>query len=81
MSRSAVGGRKSRAAAGEDRLARARVLLDAEGLSVSVSLAGREGEIVVVGGDPSLRRRLGELAPALRELGFRYVALELEPGE
>ena len=66
---------------GDERLASARDLLASEGVAATVSAAGRDGEIVAVRGNPSLRRRLGELAPALRELGFRYVALELDPGE
>ena len=62
----------------EDRLARARDLLAREGVTAPVSVAG-DGDIVVVRSDPSLRPRLARLAPEIRALGYRYVAIELDP--
>lgn len=43
-----------------------------------VRIAGHEREIAAVAAPPDAFPRLVELAPALRALGFRYVALELE---
>ena len=62
-----------------DRLAAARALLAGRGVSAPVSVAGTDGEIVTVTGPAGLRTRLADLAPELRALGFRYVALELDP--
>lgn len=63
----------------DGRLARARALLEREGMTAQVEVAGRQGEIAAVRGDPSLREGLARLAPEIRALGFRYVALELDP--
>lgn len=60
----------------EDRLAAARRLLEREGVPGEVRLAGMEDEIAAVRGEPGLRERLAVLAPEMRSLGFRYVALE-----
>jgi hypothetical protein len=62
---------------GEDRLSAARALLADAGVFAPASPAGMEGEIIAVRGKPELRVRLTELAPAIRALGYRYVALEL----
>jgi hypothetical protein len=59
-----------------DRLAAARRLLREAGLAAEVSEAGAEGDIAAVSGAPSLRARLAELAPGIRALGYRYVALD-----
>lgn len=58
-----------------DRVAAAQRLLDEEGIRGTVSAAGG-GEIAAVRAAPSLRGRLAELAPRMRSLGFRYIALE-----
>lgn len=63
----------------EDRLRAARRLLDRSGVAADVSAAGMKGEIAAVRGGPVLRQRLAELAPAIRSLGFRYVALDPDP--
>lgn len=65
----------------EWRVEQARRLLEREGLAASVTSAGWTGEIAAVRGDPSLREGLARLAPEIRALGFRYVALELDPIE
>lgn len=62
-----------------ERTERAAALLAGAGLVASVTAAGAEGEIAAVRCDPSLRERLARLAPEIRGLGFRYVALELDP--
>lgn len=59
-----------------DRLVEARRVLDAAGIDAPVRAAGSEGDIAAVTGSWSLREALAELAPELRSLGFRYVALE-----
>lgn len=59
-----------------DRVSAVRRVLDREGLPGEVSAAGRDGEIAAVRGAPGLRSRLAGLAPEIRSLGFRYVALE-----
>jgi hypothetical protein len=41
-----------------------------------VSEAGADCDIAAVSGAPSLRARLAELAPGIRALGYRYVALD-----
>ncbi len=62
-----------------ERLEEVRTLLAGAGMEGEVSVAGAGGEIVAVRGDPALREGLARLAPEIRSLGFRYVALE--PGE
>lgn len=62
------------------RVEDARALLRRHGLSAPVAVAGTDGEIVTVTGPPGLREPLAALAPALRSLGFRYVALEIDSG-
>jgi PP-loop superfamily ATP-utilizing enzyme len=71
--------------AGEDPAARdtrevaAERLLAEHGLAgVRVRTAGHEREVAAIAAPPSALARLAELAPAIRALGFRYVALELE---
>jgi hypothetical protein len=61
----------------DDRLAAARGLLSVAGVEAPVFEAGAKGEIIAVRGAPELRERLAELAPGIRALGYRYVALEL----
>jgi hypothetical protein len=64
----------------DERLAPVRLLLERHGLATSVSVAGTEGEIVAVGAPPEQRPQLADLAPAIRALGFRYVAIDLDVG-
>lgn len=63
-------------AAARERAEAAVQLLAREGLRAEVTCAGLEGEIAAVCADPAIRSRLARLAPAIRSLGFRYVALE-----
>lgn len=61
-----------------ERLARVQRLLDEAGLSgATVDVAGHASEIAAVTAPVSQVARLRELAPAVKALGFRYVALEL----
>lgn len=62
----------------EGAVAAARELLAGVGIDARVRALGVDGEIAAVKGDSSLREPLARLAPELRSLGFRYVALELE---
>lgn len=61
-----------------DRVRRARAALDRAGIDAPVRAAGFEGDIAAVRGPSILREPLARLAPELRSLGFRYVALELD---
>lgn len=69
------------AAAWRDRAESARLLLSRAGVTATVTAEGTDGEIAAVRGSPSLRGELMRLAPEIRALGFRYVALELDPVE
>ena len=55
----------------------ARLLADA-GIDAAVTVAGQEGEIAAVRAQPERLEDVARLAPAMRALGFRYVALELD---
>lgn len=58
------------------RLSAVRALLETAGMEGEVSVAGTDGEIAAVSGGAELREALARLAPEIRSLGFRYVALE-----
>ena len=60
-----------------DRADEARRILDGAGIHAPVRTVGVDGEIAAVTGSPELRAPLARVAPELRALGFRYVALEL----
>lgn len=62
------------------RLEAARRVLLREGIEGRVRAVGVEGEIAAVTGPSRLRARLARVAPELRAMGFRYVALDLENG-
>ena len=62
---------------GSSRVAEARRVLDAAGIHAPVRAVGVDGEIAAVTGSPGLRTPLARVAPELRAVGFRYVALEL----
>lgn len=66
--------------ADDARLARVRELLRSQGLPFAdVSTAGANRDIAVLEGvDGS---RLASLAPAIRSIGFRFVALDLSSRE
>lgn len=63
-----------------NRVAEARRVLGAAGIDAPVRAAGSDGDIAAVTGPWELREVLARLAPELRSLGFRYVALELDSG-
>ena len=72
-------------AAGDDRLARAAALLAERGIAGEVAAEGHQAEIAAVRVPADAWDRVAgpdgaRLADDLRELGFRYVALDLEPG-
>ncbi|MEJ2186872.1 MAG: hypothetical protein P8Z36_13150 [Gemmatimonadota bacterium] len=61
-----------------ERVGAVRRLLHTAGLSgATVEAAGHESEIAAVVAPASELARLRALAPAVKALGFRYVALEL----
>lgn len=60
----------------EGRLATARALLRGAGLEGEVDAVGLDGEIAAILIGPEAREPLARLAPQIRSLGFRYVALE-----
>ncbi len=60
----------------DPRLAAVRELLASAGLAAEAGVAGRDGEIAAIRGAVGLRAPLARLAPEIRSLGFRYVALE-----
>ncbi|HEX7050293.1 MAG TPA: hypothetical protein VF188_08845 [Longimicrobiales bacterium] len=64
-------GGDARAAAAE------RLLRDRGVIGARVSVAGHEREIAAIAAPPSEMARLAVLAPELKALGFRYIALEL----
>lgn len=59
-----------------DRIERARAVLARAGIDATVRAAGFDGDIVAVTGPSTLREPLARIAPELRSLGFRYVALD-----
>lgn len=71
--------------AADERLARAAALLAERGIPGEVSAEGHQAEIAALRVPAEAWERVAgpegaPLADALRELGFRYVALDLEPG-
>jgi hypothetical protein len=63
----------------DSRLDRLSALLEREGVTgASCTAAGAQCDIAVVDGVEPLR--LASLAPAIRALGFRFVAIELDCG-
>jgi hypothetical protein len=54
-----------------------RLLQTAHVTGATVDVAGQESEIAAVSAPASELVRLRELAPAVKALGFRYVAVEL----
>ncbi|HEV2149190.1 MAG TPA: hypothetical protein VGR37_17415 [Longimicrobiaceae bacterium] len=69
----------------DERIARAAELLAERGIPGRVSVEGHESEIAAVQVPADVWDRLAgkegaRLAEALKRLGFRYVALDLEPG-
>ncbi|MHB1167902.1 MAG: hypothetical protein ACYC28_01310 [Longimicrobiales bacterium] len=69
----------SDAAATDDALERARAVLHAHGLPVSVDRAGHAGDMLVVEAPPDRIEDVRGCAPELRKLGFRYVTIEIVP--
>jgi len=65
----------------DSRVGRAEALLEREGIAASVTAAGLDGEIAAVRAGPEVLRELRRLAPRIRALGFRSVALELGSSE
>jgi hypothetical protein len=64
----------------DDRLERVDDLLAREGMHAELSVAGAEGEIIVIRAGAAMRAALARTAPEIRALGFRYVTIEIEAG-
>ncbi|MGK7313206.1 MAG: hypothetical protein ACN0LA_13285 [Candidatus Longimicrobiales bacterium M2_2A_002] len=62
---------------GASRVVEARRVLEAAGIHAPVRAVGIDAEIAAVTGSPELRGPLARVAPELRAVGFRYVALEV----
>ncbi|HUG41397.1 MAG TPA: hypothetical protein VMM12_12995 [Longimicrobiales bacterium] len=63
-----------------DREARARAILAEEGVAARVRAVGADGEIAAVAAPAASLEAVRRLAPRLRTLGYRYVALDLVDG-
>ncbi len=61
--------------------ARARDLLHRAGIEATVEAAGVGAEIAAVRADVGTLERIAALAPEIRTLGFRYVALDVTPAK
>lgn len=59
-------------------VAQAQALLRAAGIDASIAVAGAQGEIAAVRAPADRLADVAAHAAAIRALGFRYVALELE---
>ncbi len=67
----------------DTRVAAIEAILAREGIAGTAAVAGFAGDVAAVTVAPEALERLAELAPEIKALGFRYVALELpaEGGE
>ncbi len=63
------------------RVVRAERMLHERGIPAAVSIAGHEDDVIAIQADFSKLHQLRALAPELKQLGFRYVALELDTEE
>jgi hypothetical protein len=63
------------------RLTIAQSILARHGLSTAVSVAGHADDVIAVQAPIVQLKALQGLAPELKQLGFRYVTLELDPEE
>lgn len=63
------------------RVVRAERVLSSHGLSTDASITGQSEDIIAVRAPFEQLRHLREIAPELKELGFRYVALELKTAD
>ncbi len=61
------------------RLAAVEAILAREGIAGRASAAGFADDVAALLVAPEALARLAELAPEIKALGFRYVAIELEP--
>lgn len=62
-----------------EKVARARALLREGGVAAEVEAAGFQDDIAAVRAGAGALAQVAALAESIRALGFRYVALELEP--
>ncbi len=62
----------------DSRVAAAEAILAREGIPGRVSVTGHAADVAAVSVALDYLPRLAELAPELKGLGFRYVAIDLE---
>ena len=65
--------------AADARLAAVEAILAREGIAGQATVAGHMGDVAALAVAPVHLARLAELAPEIKALGFRYVAIELAP--
>jgi len=62
------------------RVAAVEAILAREGIPGSACVAGHAGDVAALSVPAETLARLAALAPEIKALGFRYVAVELAPG-
>jgi len=62
----------------DTRIAAVEAILEREGIAGHASVAGHVDDVAALAVGPEHLARLAELAPEIKALGFRYVAIELE---
>lgn len=62
-----------------ERAAEASRVLARAGVDARVTVAGQAGDIAAVAATPERLPEVAAHVPAIRALGFRYVALEIAP--
>lgn len=65
--------------AADARIAAVEAILAREGIAGHATVAGHMGDVAALAVAPAHLARLAELAPEIKALGFRYVAIELAP--
>ncbi len=62
---------------GDARIAAVQAILAREGIEGYATVAGHVGDVAALAVAPEHLARLAELAPEIKALGFRYVAIDL----
>ncbi len=61
----------------DDRVRAVEAILAREGIRGTASAVGHAGDVASLAVSPEYLPRLAEVAPEIKAVGFRYVALEL----
>ncbi len=64
----------------DDRVRAVEEVLARAGIRGTVAVAGHAADVAALTVPPEHLSRLAELAPEIKRLGFRYVAIDLEAG-